>query len=65
LVEHGLDQSFPVYALFVSRDEMAAKRSRLPTVPGYEWRLPDTFPPNVAILKLAPAGSEQTPPSRN
>ena len=39
LVEHGLQQSLPVYALFVSRDEAATKQSRLPNVAGYEWRV--------------------------
>ena len=63
LVERGLEQSVPVYALFVSRDEMTAKQSRLPTVPGYEWHLVDNFRGNVAILKLAPAASDQTAPS--
>lgn len=65
MVEHGLDQSLPVYALFVSRDEMATKQSRLPVVPGYNWRLLDHSGGKAAILRLAPAGSEQTPPSRN
>ena len=37
LVEHGLQQSLPVYALFVSRDEVATKQSRLPNVAGYKW----------------------------
>ena len=37
LVKRGLDQSFPVYALFVSRSEMDEKVSRLPELDGYQW----------------------------
>ena len=59
LVEHGLEQSLPVYALFVSRDEMTTKQSRLPAVPGYEWHLLDNSRGKTAILKLAPVGSDE------
>lgn len=58
-VERGLEQSLPVYALFVSRDEMATKQSRLPAVSGYEWHILSNSRQDVAILKLDPAGSEQ------
>jgi hypothetical protein len=57
LVEHALQQPVPVYALFTSRDEVATQRSRLPSVPGHEWRILDNAADNAAILKLAPAGS--------
>jgi len=60
LVERGLQQSVPVYALFTSRDEVATKQSRLPSVPGYEWRTLDNVAGSAAILQLAPAGSDQT-----
>jgi len=63
LVERGLEQSLPVYALFVSRDEMTTQQRRLPTVSGYEWRLLDNARGNTAILKLAPVGSDQTAPA--
>lgn len=57
LAEHGLEQSRPVYALFVSSDEATAKQSRLPTVPGYDWQLLDRPRGSAAILKLVPVGS--------
>jgi hypothetical protein len=57
LVEHALQQPVPVYALFTSRDEVATQRSRLPSVPGHEWRILDNAAGNAAILELAPAGS--------
>jgi hypothetical protein len=59
LVEHGLQQSLPVYALFTSGDEITTKQSRLPTLPGYEWRTVNNAAGNAAILKLAPVGSDQ------
>ncbi len=61
--QHGLEQSLPVYALFVSRDEAITKKSRLPVVPGYDWRLLDHSGSKAAILKLAPvASNEPLPP---
>lgn len=62
-VQHGLEQSLPVYALFVSSDEATTKQSRLPVVPGYDWHLFDHFHGKAAILKLAPvASNEPLPP---
>ncbi len=62
-VQHGLEQSLPVYALFVSSDEATTKQSRLPVVPGYDWHLLDHFHGKAAILKLAPvASNEPLPP---
>ena len=58
-VQHGLEQSLPVYALFVSIDEATAKQSRLPVVPGYDWHLLDQFDGKAAILKLAPVASNE------
>lgn len=58
LVEHGLDQSLPIYALFVSVDEMIAKRSRLPAIPGYEWYLLNKSLTEPAILRLAPVATD-------
>ena len=59
LVQHGLEQSLPVYALFVSSDEARTKQSRLPVVPGYDWHLLHQFHGNAAILKLAPVESNE------
>jgi len=59
LVEHGLEQSLPVYALFLSHDEMSTKQSRLPTVPGYEWHPLDNSRGKAAILKLTPVGFDE------
>jgi hypothetical protein len=61
-VQHGLEQSFPVYALFVSSDEATTKQSRLPVVPGYDWHLLDQFHGKAALLKLAPVASNQPLP---
>jgi 4-amino-4-deoxy-L-arabinose transferase-like glycosyltransferase len=58
-VERGLEQSLPVYALFVSRDKIATEQSRLPAVPGYEWHILSNSRKDVAILKLDSARSEQ------
>ena len=59
LVEHGLEQSIPVYALFISQTEMVSKQSRLPIVPGYEWHILNNSPGKATILKLAPVGSNE------
>ena len=63
LVEHGLQQSLSVYALFTSQDDVAGNQSRLPTVPGHEWRTLSNSQRNVAILKLTAIGSDQTAPA--
>jgi hypothetical protein len=63
LVEHGLQQSLPVYALFVSREEVATKQSRLPNVAGYKWRVLNNSDGNATILKLTATGSGQTAPA--
>jgi hypothetical protein len=62
LVYHGLEQSLPVYALFVSQKDMTINQSRLPAVPGYEWHILSNSRGQAAILKLAPVGSEETTP---
>jgi hypothetical protein len=59
LSEHGLEQSIPVYALFISQTEMVSKQSRLPVVPGYEWHILNNSPGKTTILKLGPVGSEE------
>jgi hypothetical protein len=63
LVEHSLQQSLPVYALFTSQDDVAGNQSRLPNVPGYEWRTLSDSQRNVAILKLTAIGSDQAAPA--
>ena len=62
LVEHGLRQSLPVYALFVSRDEIATKQSRLPNVAGYKWQTVNNADRNATILKLTAIGPDETTP---
>ncbi|PYK66166.1 MAG: hypothetical protein DME50_06360, partial [Verrucomicrobia bacterium] len=54
LVRRGLAQSLPVYALFVSREEMEEKAARLPQVDGYAWVLAENPTAEAAILKLSP-----------
>jgi 4-amino-4-deoxy-L-arabinose transferase-like glycosyltransferase len=56
LVRRGLAQSLPVYALFVSREEMEEKATRLPQVDGYAWILAENPTAEAAILKLSPTG---------
>ena len=63
LVEHGLHQSLPVYALFTSQDDVAVNQSRLPTVPGYEWQTLSNSQRNAAILQLTAIGSNQATPA--
>jgi hypothetical protein len=62
LVQRGLEQSLPIYALFISTDEANTKQSRLPTVAGYNWHLLDYSRGKAAILKLAPVGSNESSP---
>jgi hypothetical protein len=63
LVEHGLQQSLSVYALFTSQDDVAGNQSRLPKVPGYEWRTLGDSQRNVPILKLTAIGPDQAAPA--
>jgi hypothetical protein len=56
LLRKGLDQSIPIYALFVSPKEMNVKASRLPAVTGYQWTTLDAAKEAV-VLKLVPAGA--------
>src|SRR5262249_32719895 len=52
LVEQGLQQSLPVYALFTSPHDLTTNQSRLPGLPGYEWRILNNPNGNATILKL-------------
>jgi hypothetical protein len=54
VVKRGLDQSRPVYALFVSQREMDEKAGRLPQIDGYEWIVVENLPQKALILKLTP-----------
>jgi hypothetical protein len=62
LVERGLEQSLPIHALFVSQDQMTTQQSRLPNVPGYEWRILHDSNHKAVILKLTAIGSDQATP---
>jgi hypothetical protein len=52
LVKRGLDQSLPVYALFLSREEMEEKTARLPQVDGYRWVAAENPAPDAVVLRL-------------
>jgi hypothetical protein len=54
LVKRALDQSHPVYALFVSQKEMEEKAVRLPQVDGYAWVVAENLPVEAVVLKLSP-----------
>jgi hypothetical protein len=56
LVKRGLDESLPVYALFVSAKEMEDKVPRLPRLDGYRWAVVESAKKAV-VLKLVPADS--------
>ena len=62
-VKHGLEQSLPAYALFISSDEATTKQSRLPAVAGYGWQALDRSRGKAAILKLVPVGSTESSPT--
>ncbi|HEX4653068.1 MAG TPA: hypothetical protein VH227_02365 [Candidatus Udaeobacter sp.] len=59
LVEHGLQQSLPVYALFTSQDEAATNQFRLPKVVGWEWHTLNSAQDSGAILTLTAVASDQ------
>jgi hypothetical protein len=60
LVQRGLARSLPVYALFVSPDDMSINQPRLPAVPGYSWQALSNVPGKTQILKLVPVTDDQT-----
>jgi dolichyl-phosphate-mannose-protein mannosyltransferase len=55
MVRHGLANSLPVYALFVSQKEMEEKAGRLPQVDGYKWVVAENLPSEAVILELSPS----------
>jgi hypothetical protein len=54
LVKRGLDQSRPIYGLFVSQKEMDEKARRLPQIDGYRWIVAEDLPGTALILRLSP-----------
>src|SRR6266849_1708951 len=56
LVKKGLDESIPVYALFVSRKEMAENVRRLPELDGHQWAIVESGQQAV-VLRLVPAAA--------
>jgi hypothetical protein len=62
LAKRGLEQSLPVYALFVSRKDMNEKAQRLPRVEGYEWRAIPSGK-QFSALRLTPMAAPATTPS--
>jgi len=54
LLKRGIEHTIPIYALFVSQDEMNEKVSRLPELHGYKWVLAENPTAEAAILKLRP-----------
>jgi len=58
LVQRGLTQSLPIYALFVSKREMEENTGRLPRVDGYDWVLVYDSSAKAAILKLTPKNKQ-------
>jgi hypothetical protein len=59
LVERSLRHALPIYALFVSNEEMTTHESRLPTPPGYQWTVLKNSPAQAAILQLVSVVSEK------
>jgi len=54
LAKLNLHRSIPVYALFVSTRELNEKASRLPNVPGYQWKQAEDNTGEAVILRLTP-----------
>ena len=56
LVRKGLNRGLPIYALVPIRD-MATQKSRLPSLPGYEWTTSNECGEDAVILQLTQARS--------
>jgi hypothetical protein len=54
LVEQGLDRGLPIYALFISINEMTSQQARLPALPGYEWTILNNSS-GIGVLRLTQA----------
>jgi hypothetical protein len=55
-VKKGLEESIPVYALFVSREEMTENVRRLPEMDGCQWTIVESGKQAV-VLKLVPVAA--------
>jgi len=53
-LKHGIEHTIPIYALFVSQDEMNEKLSRLPKLDGYKWVIGENSTPDSVVLRLVP-----------
>ena len=62
-VQRALRRSLPVYALFTSPNDAATNQSRLPPVPGREWRVLNSSHGTATILKLTATGSHEPAPA--
>ena len=62
-VQRALQRSLPVYALFTSPNDAATNQSRLPPVPGHEWRVLNSSHGTATILKLTATGSHEPAPA--
>jgi len=54
LLKRGIEHTIPIYALFVSQDEMNEKVSRLPELHGYKWVIGENSAPDSVVLRLVP-----------
>ena len=54
LLKRGIEHTIPIYALFVSQDEMNGKVSRLPELHGYKWVIAENSAPDAVVLRLVP-----------
>jgi len=52
LVTGGLDQTIPVYALFVPSEHLAQDVDRLPQIQGYTWKRSDRSSTSAVIMVL-------------
>ena len=58
LARRGIEQSLPVYGLFLSRKNCKSDAARLPTLPGYDWfNVPSD--PRDMIVQLLPAVTDR------
>lgn len=62
VTQNALKHSIPVYALFVSDDEVAKGQLRLPIIAGYQWHRLNNSSGGAAILQLISAESDAAPP---
>lgn len=58
LARRSIEQSFPVYGLFISRKDKKEEAARLPSLPGYDWFELRSDPRDM-IVQLLPAGTDR------